>query len=271
MKKKTCLFCNQAIAGRKSNEHIFPQWLLDHFGIRKTKVTPTHRSFIDYVIKSIRKHTLNKFLAGKICQECNNGWMSELENSAKENIINLAENKKAVTDLKPEERFILARWTIKTALVLNSGSNFLKNVPKEHYHYIFKQKDKIPKNVAVFAQQHMYTEKFFWIQGSQWTVTGKNASLDKELEIIVLTKSYKIALQFGHLMLLVAHNPIDKYLFSFWKGIHVPLYPLKGKVTWFERSKDDFPWKDSIKATSLFHFSLGLCDPCVTINYKNES
>lgn len=266
MKQKTCIFCNQTISGQKSKEHIIPQWALDYFKIRNTKITPTHFSSGGSVIKSVRKHTLNNLVSGKICQQCNNGWMSKLEYSVKENIINLAENKKTVVELNPKERFLLARWTFKTALALNCGSNFLKNIPQDHYSYIFKNADSLPKHVVVFAQQHRPTEKFYWIQGSQWQIEGKDFSIDKKLKATIETKSYKIALQLGYLILLVAYNPVDNYLFLCWKGIHVPLHPLKGKVMYFER--DDFPWNNSIDAITIFHFSLGLFDPYAMINYK---
>lgn len=268
MKQKSCLFCDQIISGKKSNEHIFPQWLLDSFEIKTTQISPAHFSFNGDIVKSSRKHNLNNLLAGGICQQCNNGWMSTLKNSVKQNIIDLASDKKLIEDLDQKEKLLLAKWAFKTALVLNHGSNFLKNIPKKHYSHLHKYPNVLPQRVAVFAQQHWSTEKFYWIQGSQWHISSKDSSLNKNIESIIKSKSYKIALQFKNLLLLVAYNPIRNYLFSLWKGIHGSLYHPKGKTMWYKKNPDDFPWNDSIKALATFHISLGLSDPEIAINHK---
>jgi hypothetical protein len=257
MKQRKCILCHSVLSGKKSNEHIFPQWVLEYFNIRKEKISPSHWSIKNNKFVSSREHNLDNFLAGSVCGDCNNKWMSDLENSAKENIIQLSEDRKGVIDLDEQERFILARWSFKTALMLNWGSNYFKNIPQDHYSYLYNNNNSLPERVAVVAQQHHYNRPFYWLQSSTWELLG-NSFNDVRLEELE-NRSYKIGIQLKHLLLLVAYNPSPNYVFVYWKGIHVPLYPMRGPVVW-EVKNDSFEWNDSINALFQFHFSLGLAE-----------
>ena len=253
IKNKHCAFCDTPLTREnRSKEHILPQWLLDFLEIREEKIQPTHFSKIGETITT-RHHTLEGLLAGQICDLCNNGWMSRLEQEAMPILKPLILGKTAVVDLNENERQIISRWTAKTAFALNSSSNYLKNVPPMHYQHIRLNIDSLPLKVSSFGQQHHGDRPFYWIQSPTWLLNGNSDKLP-ELGAELKNNSYKIAFQFGKLMLLIIYIPFKNIYPVIWKGIHVPLLPKSGKCGYYERN--EFSWTDSEKALNEFHFGL---------------
>jgi len=160
---KACIFCGTALAGKASDEHVLPQWLLDYLEIRETDVSPTHTDGQGEVL-STRQHRLENLVEGRVCSTCNNGWMSSLGMQAKNLLIPLMEAQREVAELNMAERLCLARWTFQTALVLNSASNFHKNVPPEHFSYLYSVQESLPPAVVVAGQQHHGDSRFYWLQ-----------------------------------------------------------------------------------------------------------
>jgi hypothetical protein len=72
---KTCIFCGNSGGSR---EHIFAQWLIECMEAQPLKI---FSAFIDGTGKVSQRpqQTLNNFVTRAVCAECNNGWMSELE------------------------------------------------------------------------------------------------------------------------------------------------------------------------------------------------
>lgn len=250
---KLCVFCAASLnRENRSKEHVIPQWLLDFLGIREEIIEPTHFSS-DGSTQTKRNHTLEGLLAGRVCESCNGGWMSTLEQEAIPILKPLINGERAVVELNERERQIIGRWTAKTAYALNSSSNFQKNVPFEHHKFIRTNTENLPNKVSSFAQQHHGTRPFYWIQSPTWLLHGDSDKLD-DIGLELKNSSYKIALQFGKLMLLIAFIPIEIIYPVLWKGIHVPLLPKAGKCGFYE--KNEFTWADSEKALNEFHFGL---------------
>jgi hypothetical protein len=252
-KDKLCAFCDRTLSREnRSKEHILPQWLLDFLEIRDENIQPTHFSSNGETLTT-RHHTLEGLLAGQVCEECNNGWMSQLEQDALPILKPLMLGETTVVERNENERQIISRWTAKTAFALNSASNYLKNVPLEHYQYVRLNNDSLPMNVSSFGQQHHGVRPFYWIQSPTWLLNGKS---DKLLEIGTKLKdnSYKISFQFGKLMLLICYIPIENIYPVLWKGIHIPLFPKSGKCGYYENR--EFSWSNSEKALNEFHFGL---------------
>jgi len=253
IENRRCAFCDTLLTREnRSKEHILPKWLLDFLEVRGEKIQPTHFSNIGETITT-RHHTLEGLLAGQICDLCNNGWMSQLEQEAMPILKPLMLGTTRIVDLNENERQIISRWTAKTAFALNSSSNYLKNVPSSHYQHIRLNIDSLPLKVSSFGQQHHGDRPFFWIQSATWLLNGNSDKL-VELEDEFKNNSYKISFQFGKLMLLIVYIPIDKIYPVLWKGIHVPLLPKSGKCGYYERH--EFSWTDSNKALNEFHLGL---------------
>jgi hypothetical protein len=250
---KHCVFCNTPLTREnRSKEHIIPQWLLDFLNVREEKIQPTHFSNRGETL-STRKHTLEGLLAGQICEVCNCGWMSELEQVAMPILKPLILGTSTVVELNDTERQILSRWTAKTAFALNSSSNYFKNIPSAHFEHIRLNSDCLPLKVSSYGQQHQGDRTFYWIQSATWKLKGNSNNIS-ELATELKNNSYKIAFQFGKLMLLIGYIPLEKIYPVIWKGIHVPLLPKAGKCGYYE--KKEFSWADSEKALNEFHFGL---------------
>jgi hypothetical protein len=248
-----CIFCNEGLIN-KSREHVFPLWLLKYLSIEGVIISPTHSDKITGDTKSKRRHDLSNFVSGGICEQCNNGWMSDLENAAKPILIDLIDLKKETKDLSRDERMVISRWATKTIYVLNLASNYFKNIPIHHFKYIKDFEDSLPSGIIVLAQQHHSSEKFYWLQSATWVINSYDdfSIYQKPLS----EESYKISIQLGNLILLVAYNPIEDLAYSIWRGIHVPFYPKSGQIGSYE--KEEFPWDNSISAIAAFHMGLQL-------------
>lgn len=91
---RMCLFCGEYLSSGRSQEHVFPQWLLDELSIRAEQVSAVHifqpeDPVSDARVISKRSLTLENVREGRICADCNNGWMSDLENGCKEVLLDL--------------------------------------------------------------------------------------------------------------------------------------------------------------------------------------
>lgn len=258
MSRKSCLFCQLPLA--KSKEHVLPEWLLNHLGISDEAISPTHFTADGKVVSS-RHHKLKNLVEGSICANCNTGWMSQLETEAKQILIPLMTGEREVVELKVDERVLLARWTCKTSYVLNSSSNYEPKVPPDHFGYMHKNVNSLPKSVAVVAQQHHGKSKFYWLQQQFSMSSGSHPYVSSQQEAHTLMKpTYKISLLLNKLLLLVAYWPWPEWSMILWPGIHIPMWPNKGPSGWYHQDPipGGFPWDHSLEALTAFHQTLDI-------------
>ena|ERR1700720_2344559 len=87
---RLCIFCRQPLV-KRSVEHILPQWMWPVLGLGSgTGITNVHKrgasdgeSNVTYVvIKNYPTISANGFVEGRVCADCNCGWMSQLEQKA---------------------------------------------------------------------------------------------------------------------------------------------------------------------------------------------
>jgi len=121
---RRCAFCGKT--GRASNEHVWPQWLRAH----ANEVSPSRylhtagftRTAADTLAETptVTTHqpgSVFNIRARAVCRECNNGWMSALEQQAKPLLlamIGAVQPGSAIT-LAPDQAATIATWAIKTA------------------------------------------------------------------------------------------------------------------------------------------------------------
>ena len=253
MTARRCRFCSTAYGAGRAREHVIPRWLLDELGVRQETISPTHFAQ-DGSALSTRTHRLDELLEGRVCAACNNGWMSELENNAKPALCALMNLERRVVDLSAAERVVLARWTAKTAFALNSASNYPKNIPAEHFMELRAADPPLPDRTAVYAQQHDGTAPFYWVQQAAWRTEVESESNETEECTRAAQRSYKISFQFRRLLLTSSWWPDPAWHYVIWRGVHVPLWPHRGRVGWYEQP--GFPWADSASALAHFHHGL---------------
>ena len=111
-----CLSCGLT-SSRLSREHVFPRWLQDYLSAKNVALG-LYRRNSDGSGKRVRPDvSLNSFALRRICENCNNGWMSKLEERAKPVLIGLLSNSKAQESFNIDQQYSLARWAAKTAIV----------------------------------------------------------------------------------------------------------------------------------------------------------
>lgn len=234
--KKACPFCG-SIDSRSSNEHILPQWLLREYGISKAIVTPTHLSSITGEAISTRKHVLNKLQLGGVCEDCNGGWMSELEASNMRVIKSLADFSMSLAQMSEIEKLLLARWTLKTTITLNLGSNFRKKIDAAEIKHFYSNKETLPPNIIVVAKQAKSTIPFFWTQGLAWIYSGQDTNDDRRLSDLI-EYGWKTGFQFRNLFLCAAFNPFDDCHFSLNRESHTILKDTSKWADWYSQKID---------------------------------
>jgi hypothetical protein len=246
-----CICCGGALEGRRAKEHVVPQWLLDHLDLKLETFYQQVVSNQDGAILGERSHAAQSFIQGKVCLDCNNGWMSDLEDRAKRLLISLIDGQRTLFALGSEERTLLARWAAKTAYLVSHTALQQDKVGVDHLRSLAKD-GILPSSVGVVAKQHPPSGMASFCQRNEWL----HAHPDPDRGIpIETTEGYKIGLQFRYLLLLVAYWPgHTQYLLA--AGLHVPLWPTDGFYASYYAGVDLTPDMDSRVALGYFSTSL---------------
>lgn len=118
---KTCLFCTNRA---DSLEHVIPQWIFRRVSPEMGAGMEIHAGHFQEGsgTTTSRKHLANTLCARLVCQQCNNGWMSDLETRVIDAFGLLIEPSRPVlfqTMLESlgQKSHLVARWSLKTALL----------------------------------------------------------------------------------------------------------------------------------------------------------
>jgi hypothetical protein len=253
-----CLFCcaDLAVAGR-AREHVLPRWLLRHYDIEKTMVEPAWTNARDGSLRDKRVHPLKAMVLGHVCAGCNNGWMSELEVTARPTLLELSGGRLAVSELAPLHRVVLARWALKTAVVLNRSSNFHQLATAEQA--AATRTDRLPDGVIVIAHvlsQRDQRDVFWWLQ-HQGIAQMLNARDSDDL-VALQQGAWRCFIGFERLGLLVAYvRPSPEWRWFLDPRYETPIWPMEG--VWMQR-RSSTPPADDMRLFSLWmSMSVGLC------------
>lgn len=226
-----CLFCGGI--KKLSREHIIPKWLLKELGLTEEKLIMRHITIFG-MTKSKRTHDFKNLVNAMICEDCNNGWMSKLEVSAKDLVIrlmNLDDIDKDVFKSLSENYEILAKWSFKTAIVLNYPTNYRHIVPENHFHSLYSS--KIPKGVYINLAFTNNIEIIQWRQSQTVIMIGNLSEYSSRLKRV-----YKITLQFRHLLLRVCHIPFEDFIQGYGTEGSIALWPQLGRYKDFKIYKN---------------------------------
>jgi len=198
---------------------------MGHLGIQRLVVTPMRVDTASRRVMDIRQHNLGSLVAGTVCGRCNNGWMSQLEVSAKPLLTRLIADPRSLPQLSVEEKSSVARWAFKTVAALNRasthgrlGDNLARPIPDEHLRQIAS--GNVPEDVIVVGGGYAFQKPLDWLQFATWAIPANSMPLsatDRE-------RSYKIAIGIRELMLGVAFYPSAEYVYGGIEGCHVPLW-----------------------------------------------
>ena len=203
MSKIKCTFCQEE--GNRSKEHLWPKWLQKHLiGDTKSFFQGTHISYPTLSVVSDRVQSGKSLVFGSVCDTCNNGWMSDLENQFKALFLRIEKDYNHLKNLYKKERVVLAKWSLKTAMMINAGTNYRQIIPNEHYEHLFKYQ-QIPKNVKIDIGLINSDDKLRWEQSNISFETYSTTKYEDVIDHRFKNDSYVITLQLKNLGIKITH------------------------------------------------------------------
>lgn len=198
---------------------------MEYLGIREEELYLAVAQSADNVVTNSRIHTAERFVEGRVCEDCNNGWMSALETEAMPILKPLIDGTVSLLSISNTERTIVARWATKTAYVISHAAPLGKTPDPSHTRYMKENAGAVPPRVEVFGCQMVANVGFGQIERNHWphlTDTPYKGAAPPAPD-----GTYKTAMQFRCLMLLVAHWSVPNTELMIAPGIHIPLWPIR--------------------------------------------
>lgn len=214
--RKTCLFCHRTlIATNRAKEHVVARNLLRKLEILKVDFGHSHlQSASDgwdglqiTPPKTERKFVYDAFVCGRVCKNCNNGWMSHLETEFNRILGDFCDVESVIYNLKEEDKFTLARWAAKTAFVLSDTVKpAVGGVPDRHAR-VFYQSEGFPDSFLVsIAKSDDDVRGFRFSFSNTWAIEVDSESID--VPNFGYSGAYKIFFHMRNIMFLVCHYPV---------------------------------------------------------------
>ena len=190
--------------------------------VRLTALDSHHR------VLNERDLTFDAMVAGKVCGPCNGGWMNDLEAEMRRVLPPLVEGSRLAEDLDEHDRLLLARWACKVAYCHDAASHGARRVPASHAEGLCRDKGRLPHGVVVLAARSPHFVPIDQVDSPNWTVSYQLGTSEERLRKDN-AGSYKLAWQFGHLVLIVAFWPRQEQTYGLVLGLH--------QVVWLDRRK----------------------------------
>jgi hypothetical protein len=252
---RECIFCGNPLAGVCAKEHVIPQWLMEYLGMNEHQLYLAVAQSADDSILESRNQVASNFVAGRVCESCNNEWMSDLETESMELLKILIDGTVSLMCISNAERTIVAKWATKTAYVMSYAAPLKKTPDPSHLRYMKENRGAVPPLVGVYGCQSVATADFRQIQRNHWPhLTNSTPTVNPP------AGTYKIALQFRHLMLLVAHWSGTNSELMVAAGIHIPLWPLRQVNISHHVQLFPLNINDPMAPLDRFCSTLGVCD-----------
>lgn len=219
-----CLFCGGREATPLTNEHVNPQWLLEHLGL------PSDDKMLQGVVSTEtgmlvgrpRVHSSHSFVQGRVCAGCNGGWMSRLENAVRPLLVSLIDRTKPIESLSVPEAALVSKWVGKTAYMHSWAGPLKDPVQVSHLEALCGDTGELVPGVGVCGMQAEYVQPSAYIQTGHWPQLCANERPDG---VATPVEAYKIGLQYRNLHLLVAFWPNQTSMLTRVTGMHVRLFP----------------------------------------------
>ncbi len=220
MAKRTCFGCGVELTGDVATlEDILPKWLAAVIRLPDAKLSHFLHDESKPDDKVLRSHDVNTFKSRQVCAQCNNGWMSRLENQAKLILLPLMRLEKSILMLTDDERRILSRWGVKTGFMISTSQTIKFALPLDIFQALGRDEAAGPESCFVFANQQQNLPKGF-------LYTSPADHFGDEIPI-----QLRLGFSLDHLH-FVTVIPFDKEprVARIAAGIHTPLWPLDAGV-----------------------------------------
>jgi hypothetical protein len=253
---RACIFCDNPLTGVRAKEHVVPQWLMAHLGMTEDQLYLAVAQSADDTILESRQQVASNFVEGRVCGACNNGWMNNLEIEAMEILKPLIAGTVSLVCISDAQRTIVAKWATKTAYAVSHAAPLKKTPDPSQLHYMKENLGAVPPRVGIFGCQYPATADFRQIQRNHWHHLTNRPPVTP----IPPAGTYKIALQFRCLMLLVAHwsDPLSVLMIA--PSIHIPLWPQSQVNIAHHVQLSPLNMSDPMAPLDRFCSALSVCD-----------
>jgi len=145
-----CLACGPT-SNSASKEHVFSKWLLKELELLDAPIA-LYRAHPDGSSTEVRVPiTLDSFKLKRVCEPCNNGWMSQLEDAVKPILLRLIRGEMTLAEILEDERQILAKWAGKTAIIESYAVGAESPVDPQLLQWMHDRQDNTPGRFCVAA------------------------------------------------------------------------------------------------------------------------
>lgn len=149
---RTCIFCG---AEARTREHVFPSWLEPLLpGEGAFHVERQHEELgADPLLQTWGSNALD-LTVRRVCGDCNNGWMSELEAECKPLLAPMIAGR--AQSLSKEDQTKLATWMAKTVVVGEAATPAqARRVIPRRWHTTIHQERRPPKGSWVWLARYV--------------------------------------------------------------------------------------------------------------------
>jgi hypothetical protein len=223
-----CVFCG--FVGKLTGEHILPKWLRNT-GLSLVPMShvagPLNRNVADLGVSSPFNRTLEA-----VCRECNQGWMSKMEASAKRVLRSAILG--ASTTFDANDHAVVSAWIHKTGLISalfasRVGGSLGRGLPEREYRELFASRDRLRPLPATQFWVGRYEEKgraaSTWVTPMIVSVSGVDDPPSPQ--------AYLITLQLGPLLLQGVRFTAPHLFFELSAGPEfAQVWPSIGNVDW---------------------------------------
>jgi len=180
------MFCQEQVSSR---EDIWPQWLTKRFPLSDASRMEAERG--GHKLGMWQKKTPQLLRARCVCGNCNNGWMSKLEDEMKPIVESILDEKLRALDASSQA--VIAVWTIKTAMALEALYPERVFFYSENERQNMRAVSAIPERTSIWIAKCVNQPNIYSAGKDLRTAPGDNEA-----------KAYVTTMAFGSLALQVA-------------------------------------------------------------------
>ena len=243
----SCLFCGSF--GPMSREHVLPKWFGPLFpDFREVDYVRAFQRTGDERINHLRPGMAFDQTVRHFCLECNNGWMSRLEEQAKPALESLVLDEER--SISAVEQLTIATWMTKTILtlgpaMLEEGREF---VTEETYRWFGEHRMPLPGSICWLGR---YTG------GEEWPISFHFHGIqfypeDQERpQVVGSTNGFHAVLAIGNLALCLFYCSIPEggLADGFSSDNRALIWPATGADVWWP-PKSSFDGVEALRLAS---------------------
>jgi hypothetical protein len=222
---RTCMFCHELADTR---EDAWPQWLIKRFPSSDIARTYLERGEHDVNSWHTRKP---KLVVKRVCSGCNNGWMSRLESEAKPVLESILDGH--LKSLDPSAQLTLAKWAVKTAMVLEAIDSSRPWFYSENERWLMREAQNIPVRTSVWIAKCIHHPHIYSVKKDLSTARG-----DDGLRAIATTMAFGFlafqVVSIGTPPEIPTHVPVSYEVSNGpWEQTLVQIWPISDRLlTW---------------------------------------